>query len=72
MVVRECDCMNKRNTRDIGLQGTGAGKGDADRSPKWRDHYDEIDWPSGGKSPRNFRKIYGSAREPMKLEDLTQ
>lgn len=30
------------NPKDIGLNG---GKGDADRSPGWRDHYDEIEWP---------------------------
>ena len=35
--------MNKRNSRDL-FPGTGAGKGDADRSPNWRDHYNEIDW----------------------------
>lgn len=27
----------------LGLNN-GAGKGDADRSPGWREHYDEIDW----------------------------
>lgn len=29
--------------RDL-FPGHGAGKGDADRSPKWRDNYDEINW----------------------------
>lgn len=52
--------MNKRNTRDLGLRGTGAGKGDADRSPGWRNHYEEINWPSGGKGPKKFRKVYGT------------
>lgn len=28
----------------LGLSNSGAGKGDKDRSPGWRDHYDEIDW----------------------------
>jgi hypothetical protein len=28
----------------LGLSG-GAGKGSADRSPGWRQHYDEISWP---------------------------
>lgn len=23
----------------------GAGKGDADRSPGWRDKYDDVEWP---------------------------
>lgn len=32
------------NTRDLGI--SGAGKGDAERSPGWRDHYDEIWWPA--------------------------
>lgn len=30
---------------ELGLGSTGAGKGDADRSPGWRDNYDEIGWP---------------------------
>jgi hypothetical protein len=29
---------------ELGL--TGAGKGDADRSPGWRNHYEDIDWRS--------------------------
>lgn len=33
------------NTRDLGISG-GAGKGDSDRSPGWRDNYDEIGWPA--------------------------
>lgn len=35
--------MNKRNSRDL-FPGHGAGKGDKERSPGWRDHYDDIDW----------------------------
>lgn len=31
---------------ELGLAGGGQGKGDKDRSPGWRKHYDEIDWPS--------------------------
>lgn len=27
----------------------GAGKGDVDRSPGWRDHYDEVAWTEGDK-----------------------
>ncbi len=29
--------------RDL-FPGHGAGKGDADRSPKWRENYDDINW----------------------------
>jgi len=39
------------------------GKGSADRSPGWREHYDEIDWGAthGAKVPGSFRfrKVYG-------------
>jgi hypothetical protein len=35
--------MNKRNSRDL-FPGVGAGKGDGDRSPGWRERYDEIDF----------------------------
>lgn len=56
--------MNKRNTRDLGLKSSSAGKGDADRSPKWRDHYDEIRWPNGGRGPRKFHKVYGTPPSP--------
>ena len=51
--------------RDL-FPGTGAGKGDADRSPKWRDHYDEINWTESDDSvwtevrPGRYRKIYGT------------
>lgn len=30
------------NTRDLGI--ADAGKGDAERSPGWRNNYDDIDW----------------------------
>lgn len=30
---------------ELGLAGGGQGKGDCDRSPGWRKHYDEIEWP---------------------------
>lgn len=33
-----------------------AGKGDADRSPEWRKHYDEVSWP---KSNDGFRQVGG-------------
>lgn len=46
------------------------GKGSADRSPGWREHYDEIDWgpehiphPASGQV-RRFRKTYGGATTP--------
>ena len=46
----------------------GAGKGDKDRSPGWRNHYDSIDWQrdksTGWKRHRTitgvFRKVYKS------------
>lgn len=51
------------------------GKGDADRSPGWRDKYDDIAWPDGGKrndgdgfvrkSDGKIVKRYGPA-EPTK------
>lgn len=48
------------NTRDLGLRGTGAGKGDADRSPGWRDQYQNITWPDGAKAGvKRFKKVYG-------------
>ena len=34
--------------RDL-FPGHGAGKGDADRSPGWRNNYDEINW--GNRDP---------------------
>lgn len=30
----------------LGLAGGNSGKGDADRSPGWRENYDEIGWPA--------------------------
>ena len=36
---------SNRNTGSAGLGlDTGAGKGDKDRSPGWRDNYDEVNW----------------------------
>ena len=35
--------MANTNRRDLGISG-GQGKGDADRSPGWRNNYDEIGW----------------------------
>ena len=40
--------------RNFGL--TGAGKGSADRSPGWRDKYDDIDW-SRSEVDEGFRRI---------------
>jgi len=54
--------MAKRNTRDLGLSSGAAGKGDADRSPGWRKRYDTINWPSGGKGPKKFHKVYGTKK----------
>jgi hypothetical protein len=39
------------------------GKGDKDRSPGWREHYDEIAWPHDNTgfvriTPHRIRKIY--------------
>lgn len=53
--------------RGFGLQG--AGKGDGDRSPGWRDKYHDVNWPDGGinKSEEGFVrkggkliKVYGT------------
>lgn len=54
--------------RDM-LDSHGAGKGDADRSPKWREHYDEVEWGQKYKGlnqpgfesigPGRIRKTYG-------------
>lgn len=57
----------KRNTRDLGLSGGGAGKGDADRSPGWREQYDTIQWPEGGRSIKRFKKVYGPTA-PKRIE----
>lgn len=69
--------------RDVGLNhpGTGSGKGDADRSPGWREHYDDINWNAPEWKPgeplrdinngfrevgRNrIRKVYGQAPPVM-------
>lgn len=60
-----------------GGANSSAGKGDADRSPEWRKHYDEIAWPDGGKrhATDGFRrsgarliKRYGVS-EPVKYEN---
>ena len=34
----------------------GPGKGDKDRSPGWRNHYDEIDWQRDPAKPDGFRQ----------------
>lgn len=57
-----------------GLLGSGAGKGDADRSPGWRDHYDEIDWSgsqTGFEQVGSHKQVkrYG-VREPAKLDTI--
>lgn len=64
----------RRGNGDRSFQSGGAGKGDADRSPGWREHYHDIDWPDGGRRlatdgfiQRGGRlvKHYG-VREPVK------
>lgn len=42
--------------RDIGLTGAGAGKGDAERSTKWRENYDEIEWSPPEKKWDGFQR----------------
>jgi hypothetical protein len=39
-----------QDNRNLMNADHGAGKGDADRSPNWREHYDDVAWPDGGKS----------------------
>jgi hypothetical protein len=66
------------NTRDLGISG-GNGKGDADRSPGWRQHYDEIEWdvcdifhpddPNVKRKGGRIIKRYGPAA-PRKLGDV--
>lgn len=58
--------------RDIGLSG-GAGKGDAERSAGWREHYDEIEWtPRENKwdgfqrGTMGFRKVYRPEKPPTR------
>jgi hypothetical protein len=43
-----------QTNRDLFSSHGAAGKGDADRSPKWRDHYDEIDWHH---RPDEFKQV---------------
>jgi hypothetical protein len=61
------------SSRDL-FPGHGAGKGDAERSPGWRENYPEINWPgvSGLKEvkPGHFRKVYGS--QPITQEYAPQ
>ena len=52
----------------------GPGKGDADRSPGWRKHYDEIIWPRH--FPNGFvrrgnkqTKKYGNKKEEITPEN---
>jgi hypothetical protein len=55
--------------------GGSAGKGDADRSPGWRNHYHEVNWGSGTASrfesvgPKRIRKVYGESALRPRLED---
>lgn len=54
--------------------GHGAGKGDADRSPGWRDQYDTVNWPhsdEGFEQVSEHRKVkrYGP-REATKFETV--
>jgi hypothetical protein len=36
---------NSGQTKRDMFASHGAGKGDADRSPGWRGHYDDVEWP---------------------------
>lgn len=53
-----------RNTRDVGLESHGAGKGDAPRNvgPAFSRNFDEIDWRRDESRPaseqRGNRKVY--------------
>jgi hypothetical protein len=66
--------MNKRNSRDLlGAHPGQNGKGDADRSPGWRGHYDEVSWPAPSAEegfvqtgPKSFRKVYGNPHVPTR------
>lgn len=63
----------RRGNGDRSFQSNG--KGDADRSPLWRNNYHEIAWPDGGRrlategfvqrGAGKLVKHYG-VREPMK------
>jgi hypothetical protein len=46
----------------------GAGKGDSDRSPGWREHYDDIDWGA-----KNIQLAIGSRRtyEPAGFREVS-
>jgi len=62
--------MNKRNTRDLGLRGGGAGKGDSPRysnNENWRKNYDEIDWGHSHKTA-----IDTFDHPPYSLADITR
>lgn len=68
--------MNKQHTGPacLGLRGEGAGKGDVDRSPGWREHYDEINWPRSNDGfeqlgVKRQRKRYGTERKPTRCEN---
>lgn len=54
--------------RSFGLEG--AGKGDSERSSKWRDNYPDINWPGvEGLVKRGAKlvKVYGSTRLPQEI-----
>lgn len=56
------------NTRDLGFS---AGKGDAERSTKWRQNHDDISWGPGVKMSRvsstKLRKVYGQQSPTKRL-----
>jgi hypothetical protein len=63
------------NTRDLFGADHGAGKGDCDRSPGWREQYDTINWPKDNSGFRTVGgkqiKRYGQA-EPQKHSTSTR
>ncbi len=49
---------------ELSSHNTGAGKGDKDRSPGWRNNYEEINWNKNNDGfvqvrPGRLRKVYG-------------
>lgn len=65
---------NSGQTQRHLLESHGAGKGDADRSPGWREQYDTVAWPhddAGFERVGTHKQVkrYGQ-REPVKHEHV--